>query len=184
MARCFADPCQLPLPSSCPSSLPKTATCHANYCVGGRYRGQVVSTCGAVWIDSNTGSLLCGSFVDEDATTSSSSDGVAVGTAGGSSGSGGGFVGGGSDGGGADGDSGSGDKECVCAEIYQPVCATTANKTYGNACEAKCAGVTVTAEGACPVGELGGQCRTQDSCQGCRLRVFLIWLGACCCATV
>ena len=39
--------------------------------------------------------------------------------------------------------------DCVCIEIYQPVCGCD-GVTYGNACHAGCAGVAVVSEGICP----------------------------------
>ena len=36
---------------------------------------------------------------------------------------------------------------CICPAIYQPVCAN--EKTYGNSCEAECAGITEFSKGEC-----------------------------------
>lgn len=37
---------------------------------------------------------------------------------------------------------------CVCIKMYMPVCGKN-GKTYGNTCEAKCAGVTEFSAGEC-----------------------------------
>lgn len=40
-------------------------------------------------------------------------------------------------------------KDCVCIQIYKPVCGCD-GKTYGNDCVAKCEGVRTWTEGECP----------------------------------
>ncbi len=39
-------------------------------------------------------------------------------------------------------------EDCVCTLQYDPVCGCN-NKTYGNACQAGCAGITSYTNGAC-----------------------------------
>ena len=40
-------------------------------------------------------------------------------------------------------------EDCICTLQYDPVCGCN-HKTYGNACEANCAGITSYTSGECP----------------------------------
>jgi len=87
--------------------------------------------------------------------------GGAGGSVGGSGGKGGSSGGGGSAGGsGNTGTGGSG--VCTCTLQYAPVCGVN-GKTYGNACEASCASVTVAHQGPCADGGSDGP-TSSDAC--------------------
>jgi hypothetical protein len=85
--------------------------------------------------------------------TGGSGGGGATGGTGGATGGGSGHAGATGSGGatgGSGGHAGAGGSTggCICPAIYQPTCGTD-GRTYGNACEANCAGVMVAHSGAC-----------------------------------
>jgi len=102
--------------------------------------------------------------------------GGAGGSVGGSGGKGGSSGGGGSAGGsGNTGTGGSG--VCTCTLQYAPVCGVN-GKTYGNACEASCASVTVAHQGPCADGGSDGP-TSSDACVTDNDCIFRAAAGCC-----
>ena len=52
--------------------------------------------------------------------------------------------------------------ECVCPDLYQPVCDEQACETYFNYCEASCNGVSDVSQGACDCGGCDSSCVEDD----------------------
>jgi hypothetical protein len=91
--------------------------------------------------------------------------------AGGSGGNGSGGNGSGGNGSGGNGSGGTAGRDgggCVCPAIFAPVCGVDGH-TYGSACEAQCAGVAISHQGACvtsndDASSPRGFCNTEADC--------------------